>query len=158
VPRIAGQLQGGGREFGGELLNVETRAAVKRVEIEFARAYPVEELVGARRAVQLAAEGEQTGTAWLQDEFRFAEVVDAPPEVEEAFVTWGDVTLDGAAATVHGRRHKLRLTIEQPQTTWNLERLEVQSKANAKPAVLKRLSFVLPSGETRARVRMELTR
>lgn len=38
-----------------------------------------------------------------------------------------------------------------------LERLEEQSRANAKPGVLKRMSFVLPAtAQAQARVRMEI--
>ena len=50
----------------------------------------------------------------------------------------------------------LQLTIEAPVgAQFKLERLEAQSRANAKPGALKRLSFELPvAAEVRARVRM----
>jgi len=54
VPRIGGQLQHGGREFCGELLNIELGGPVKRAEVELARAYTVPELASLRRQVTLA--------------------------------------------------------------------------------------------------------
>ncbi len=151
VPRVGGQLQGTGRAFSGELLNVETEGQIKRAEVEFARAYPLEMLASARRRLTLAVDG----TAWLEDDFRFA---GDPVAVEEALITWHDVEVDGATALIRGQRHTLHLTIEAPACAqFKLERLEEQSRANAKPGVLKRLSFELPAtAEPRARVRMAI--
>ncbi len=59
VPRIGGQPQLAGREFGGELLGVETTGEQKSVTVEFARAYPVEGLASLKRRLVLGAEGEQ---------------------------------------------------------------------------------------------------
>lgn len=155
VPRIGGQLQEVGREFAGELLEVETTGPSKKIRIEFARAYPLPNLQSATRQLVLASAGNTLGTVWLQDEFRFS---DAPAEVEEALVTWFDVTTEGVTATIHAKEHSLKLTIEEPQgAAFKLEALEQESRANAKEATLKRLSFVLPSAdEVQARVRMEL--
>jgi hypothetical protein len=151
VPRIGGQLQGAGREFRGELLGVETAGANKRAQVELARAYPVDGLASARRRLTLAADG----AAWLEDAFRFA---GDPAAVEEALITWHDVEIEGATALIRGERHALRLTIEAPAgAQFKLERLEEQSRANAKPSVLKRLSFVLSiAAESQARVRMAI--
>jgi len=151
VPRIGGQLQGTGRAFRGELLGVETKDTLKHARVEFARAYPIEGLARASRQLTLDADG----AAWLQDDFRF--LGDAA-EVEEALITWHDVTVDGATALIRGQRHALRLTIEAPAgAQFKLEQLEEQSRANAKPGVLKRLSFVLPAAaESRARVRIAI--
>jgi hypothetical protein len=149
VPRIGGQLQGAGRAFHGELKSVDTKGAIKRAELEFERAYPVEGLASARRELTLAADG----AAWLQDDFRF----DGDPlAIEEALITWCDVEVEGASALIRGQRHALKLTIEAPAgAQFALERLEEQSRANAKPGALKRLSFVLPAAtQSRARVRM----
>ena len=159
VPRIGGELQRAGRDHAGELLGVETSGPVKRAEVEFARAYPVAGLASIRRELRLAAEGEQAGTVWLEDTFGLDGTPDdAPPEVEEALITWLATEVDGATAVLHGERHDLRLVIEVPEgVDFNLEELKEQSEANAKPQVLKRLSFVLPAApEVRARVRMEL--
>jgi hypothetical protein len=153
VPRIGGQLQKQGGEFCGEIVNVEMNTPVKRVEVEFARAYPVTNLASARRQIAL----DQAGVVMLQDTFHF----DANPvEVEEALMTWCDVQVDSATALVRGKRHALRLTIESPSNVhFALERLAQESKENGKSAVLKRLSLALPvKSETQMRVRMEILR
>jgi hypothetical protein len=161
VPRIftrqAGQLQAAGREYAGELVDVQQapsgQGALKQATVEFARAYPVSELVSARRQLTVAAQGEDAGTAWLRDLFQFE---GEPQEIEEALVTWKDVEVDGAAAIVRGQRHLLRLTIEEPVgAQFHLEHMEDESRANHKEGVLKRLSFRLPIAlETQARIRM----
>jgi hypothetical protein len=154
VPRIGGQLQGVGREFAGQLVGVETAGPHKRVQIEFARAYPAPNLTSLRRQATLAAAGEEAGTVWLEDAFSFS---GQPAEVEEAFVTWGEVEVAGGTALIRGERHSLRLTIEAPAgAAFRLERLEEDSKANLKPEVLKRLTVALPpAAEIVTRVRME---
>jgi hypothetical protein len=151
VPRIGGQLQAAGRAFHGQLLGVETNGALKSAAVEFARAYSIEGLVGATRRLTLDADG----IVWLQDDLRFAA---NPAEVEEALITWHDVVVDGATALIQGQRHTVRLTIDEPAgARFVLEPLEQQSRANAKPGILKRLSFTLPlAAEARARVRMEI--
>ena len=80
--------------------------------------------------------------------------------MEEAFVTWAKIELAGRIAFVHGQRHALRVTIEAPVgATWRVEALEAQCRQNAKPGVLKRLTFTLPIvGEVEAWVRMEWVR
>ncbi len=159
VPRIGSRLQAAGREFGGELLGVETTGEQKSVAVEFARAYQVEGLASLKRRLVLAADGEQAGTIWLHDEVRFdQDAPGGPSEVEEAFITWLDVAIDGATALLHGTRHDLRLVIEAPEAAgFELEELREQSEANAKPDILKRLSFVLPAAAmVQTRVRMEL--
>jgi len=151
VPRVGGHLQGVGRQFCGELTNVETEGQIKRAQVEFARAYPVEWLASAVRQVTLEADG----IAWLQDDVHFA---GDGAEVEEALITWFDADADGATAIIRGQRHALRLTIEAPAGAhFALERLAEQSAANAKPGILKRLSFTMPAAaESQARVRMEI--
>jgi hypothetical protein len=150
VPRIGGQLQSAGREFCGQFLNVETAGSVKRAEIELARAYPVATLDSARR--QVALDG--SGTVWLQDTFRFSE---NPVEIEEAFITWLDVDVNGAGAVVHGRRHDLRLTIEAPDRLhFEVEKLEVHRQADA-GTTLSRISAGLPvADDVQFRVCMEI--
>ena len=155
VPRIGGQLQAPGREFHGELLEAGSSGAYKRALVEFARAYPVAGLSSLRRELKLVADprqgaeaagprqgAEAAGTLWLEDTFQFT---GAPQEVEEAFVTWGEVELQGASALVKGQRHSLRLTIESPAGAgFAVQSLEEECKANAKEGVLKRLSVSLP--------------
>jgi hypothetical protein len=154
VPRIGGRLQGYGREFRGELLGLDTEddsSSAKRIAIEFAAAYPTPGLGSLQREFRLG----HGGTIWLTDRFRFGQ---SPEEVEEALVTWLDVTVDGATAILRGQRHSLRLTIEEPsEASFEAERLEQQSRENAKPRVLMRLWFRLQvAATTQARVRMEV--
>ena len=158
VPRIAGLLQGTGAEFVGALLAADTDAATgqKSVAVEFARAYPLAALAAARRTLTLGTSGPQTGTTWLHDTFTFT---DEGYVVEEALLTWLPTTIGGATATIHGSRHTLRLTIEQPTGAhFALESLERESAANNAPRTLQRLTFSLPAAPTsEARVRMELS-
>ncbi len=153
VPRIGGQLQSAGREFYGQFLSVETTGPVKRAEIELARAYPVATLDSARR--QLSLDG--SGIVWLQDTFRFSE---NPVEIEEAFITWLDVGVNGSSAVIHGQHHDLRLTVEVPAgLRFEVEKLEAHRQADGASAggVLSRIGVVLPiAGDVQFRVRMEI--
>jgi hypothetical protein len=150
VPRIGGQMQKEGRKFCGQITSVDMDEPVKRVELEFARAYPAANLASARRQITL----DEAGTAWLQDAFRFSE---NPVEVEEAFITWFEVNANESTAVIHGRRHDLHLVIESPEgLSFCVEKLKEQCRLNAKPGVLKRISVTLPvASETQIRVRME---
>ena len=149
VPRIGGTMQQAGREFHGEVLAVEKDAAAKRVKLEFARAYPLTDLASARRQIAL----DPAGAITLQDVFRFSA---NPAGIEEAFVTWCDVHIDGATAFVRAERHTLNLNIESPGgVQFELERLEKESQDNRKPGVLKRLTVRLPvQSEAQFRMRM----
>jgi hypothetical protein len=151
---VAGHLQAAGQEYRGEILNVLTDGSRKSIDIEFGHAYPVVCLTSARRSLTLLAEGTQAGTVWVEDRFQFTE----PAEAEEAFVTWGDVAVDGATATIHGAAHGLRITIEEPtDTIWQVEELAEQSKVNNMHGVLKRLRFALkPATESVGRVRLDI--
>lgn len=151
VPRIGGKLQQEGREFCGEVVSIEMAAPARRVEIEFARAYPVATLASARRQITLTP----NSVVELTDTFRFSET---PVEVEEALVTWLDVEVNGAMALIHGERRAVCLTIESPaDARFSAERLETPCQANAKLKILKRLSFVLPAAsEMQARVKMQV--
>jgi hypothetical protein len=155
VPRVGGQLQGTGRDFAGTLVEVESDEAAgrKTAAIEFARAYPVAMLTSARRSLTIATADDERGTVWLHDLFRFA---DDGSEVEEALLTWLPAEVASATATIRGRRHRLRLTIEEPTgAQFALDVLEEESRANQQPAVLNRLRFVLaPASLIDVRVRM----
>jgi hypothetical protein len=145
VPRIGGALQGAGADYRGTLLETST----KRAKIEFAKAYPVAALQSATREFVL----EDNGTLHLHDTFSFTE----SQEVEEAFVTWGEVEVNGNTAIVRGHSQALRLTIEEPNTVFALEVLEVDSLANRKPQILKRLTFSLSAQpQNAAKVRIEV--
>lgn len=159
VPRIGQHLQAPGRQYQGKFFGIDTTNGArpaKRVAIDLAGAYPVDGLESIHREVTLATSGDDVGTVWLHDTTRFAH---DPEVVEEAVVTWRDVTIEGATALVHGERHTLRLTIEKPHgVAFEVERLEEESRINGKPGILKRLRIVLPAAETTdVRVRMDIT-
>lgn len=149
----AGTLQAAGREFYGELVSFDP--ASRQAVVDFPRAYPLPNLVGLRRKIQVAAHSPKRGTLWLEDAFRFS---DNPLAVEEAFVTWCEVELHDGGAFVKGQRHILKLTIEQPVgASFAVEALEEQSRANDKPGILKRITVTLPAAaETEFRIRMEV--
>ena len=155
VPRIGDHLQQAGREFHGKLAGVVTEGKVKYAEVAFQRAYPVSDLERANRQLSIIATGDDMGDILLQDDYQFS---GAPSVVEEAFVTWCDVVVDGSSAVIQGRRHNLHLSIAAPESAqFRLELLEEDSKANDKPDILKRLSFILPAAaQTRAFVRMQI--
>jgi Heparinase II/III-like protein len=148
VPRIDGALQGTGRAFAGEIVEVATEEeedGSKHVTLEFAAAYDCPDLKSARRALRLSTNEADTGTLWLHDTFTFAE---EEHEIEEAFVTWMNCEVDGATAHIHSQQTETYLTLEQPSASkFQLEYLEEQSKTNQKPEVLKRLSVTLPRGK-----------
>ena len=155
VPRIGGELQPEGRQYEGTI-TVDTSDGEKRATVDFTRAYAVKNLQSARRQITLIAQGKDAGSIVLQDEFRFS---DSPLPVEEAFVTWSEVEVNGPTAIIRGRHHTLRMTIEAPQgAAFAAEYLEKESRENKKPAILKRLTFLLPEAVTQqARVRMQVT-
>lgn len=138
VPRIGGQLQREGHQFYGEFVAVDVSGPTGQIDLEFARAYPVDQLTGARRHLSV----DETGITCLKDSFTFA---GDPLKVEEAFITWQNVELNGAGATIQGHRHSLQLTIESPEGLhFKVEPLTEQCRANAKPGVLQRISVGLP--------------
>ncbi|MDH7570271.1 MAG: heparinase II/III family protein, partial [Armatimonadota bacterium] len=140
VPRVNGAEQAAGREHAGKILSVVSDEEEKRVEIEFARAYPVPALQSARRRWILKADG----TLVLEDAFQFA---GAAGEVEEAFVTWGEVEVEGGTARVRSHSRAVALTVVAPAgVCLEVERLEEASRANKKPGVLKRIRCALPAG------------
>jgi hypothetical protein len=155
VPLIAGQLQATGRAYAGYIARTDTQSEIKRVEIDITQAYALSELLLARRELRVVAEGEAAGTLWLTDQFLLR---GTPGVVEEAFVTWKAVILDGATALIQGEQHSLRLIIEQPsEAQFELEVLEQASRENAKTETLQRLRVQLPLTESpRFRMRIEI--
>ena len=150
VPRIGGQLQAPGRQYRGELLGVTTGPGDKTATVEFARAYPVEGLSRATRTLEIG-----DGAVILTDAYAFS---GTPQQVEEAFVTWGQVEAHGLEATVRVGQHTLRMTIEEPAgARFAVESLAEACRANQREGVLKRLTFIVPAAaEATARVKMEV--
>jgi hypothetical protein len=155
VPVINNQLQDAGDEFAGEILSFAPDQDLKIVTAEISGAYSVKHLESLRRVVRLTASGEDSGAITLTDTYAF----DALPDtVQEAFVTWQEVSVEDKAATVHGRQYDLRLTIEAPSSAaFAVESLEKACAENEKPRVLKRLTIDLePQLSFEVRVRMDV--
>jgi hypothetical protein len=149
VPRIAGALQSPGPEFGGhrqykgQVTQAQLDQREKSVTIEYQGAYALPALTLARRRLTL---DELDGSASLYDQFAFAG--DALP-VEEAFVTWNEVSLAGARAVIRGKHSSLVLSIQQPAgAVFELGSLEEECKTNQREGILKRLTVQLAPGQT----------
>ncbi len=135
VPRIGGRQQKAGPQYRGTL---ET-ATDGTLKIEFHEAYGIPELTGLLRTMRVEKGGEVT----LTDEFRFT---GDGQEVEEAFVTWREVRLDGSIARVLGDDGELEIRAESG--TFAAERLEEACKANKKKGVLTRLAVAYPAASS----------
>jgi hypothetical protein len=154
VPRIGGQLQAPGPEFGGtqqyhgKIVEQGERDGAKYVVIDFHKAYNIPSLTLARRRLRLEAGGITT----LEDEFAFSGPAE---EIEEAFVTWCPVEVDGHTARLCGERHTLELTILEPDNmVFMATSLEAESRANRRGGVLTRLTVNIGAAN---RFRMRLT-
>jgi hypothetical protein len=153
VPRIGGQLQapgpefGGRREFHGTILEHGQRGGQKYVVIEFHKAYNVAGLTGARRTLELDV---ASGVVMLADGFAFE---GAPLTVEEAFSTWFPVTIDGPTAHIRGESVALELVVLEPDDAiFTAESLEQGCRDNELDGVLTRLAIQLPEGTTSFRM------
>lgn len=158
VPVIGGQLQAPGPEFGGSkqyhgtIVACETSPDEKLAVVDFHRAYDLPALARARRTLRLDP---RNGVVILQDEFAFAG--NALP-IEEAFVTWSAVEVDGPTARIRGQRAAATLTVEEPAgATFAVTRLEEECRANEREGILTRLAVALPAGATRFRLRLATT-
>jgi hypothetical protein len=151
VPRIAGLGQGVGAQYRGEIVADFSKAS-KWVRIDFPHAYPETcGLSGATRELTLHG-----GTILtLDDRFRFAQ---GAAEIEEAFVTWGDVAISGATAYIRGERYRLKLTVEEPvDSRFALETMTEASADNERTDVLKRLTVTSQAAQqVRFHIRMEI--
>jgi hypothetical protein len=155
VPVINHQLQDAGEEFAGEILSFAPDQDPKSVAAEIGGAYGVKPLRSLQRVLRLTASGEHSGAITLKDSYDFDVL---PDNVQEAFVTWQEVSVEGKTASVHGRQHDLRLTIEAPSdATFAVESLDKACAENAKQGVLKRLSINLePQLGLKVHVRMDV--
>ncbi len=147
VPRIGGQLQAPGPEFGGcqqyrgMIVHHESAADAKSVVIDFHRAYDLPALTQARRILRLNPD---TGETLLEDCFAFD---GAALPIEEAFLTWFPVQVEDATARIVGKRSTLALTILQPTAArFTATILADDCRANEREGVLARLAVVLPAG------------
>jgi hypothetical protein len=150
VPRLNGQLQtpgpefGGTRQFYGTLAEHGQRGSSKYAVIDFHTAYNLPELRRARRTLELATD---TGLVTLTDEYEFAA---GPLAVEEAFTTWSTVVVSGSTARITGEQGALELSIVEPAgAVFAAESLEEACRANLLDGTLTRLSVTLPEGAAR---------
>ncbi|MBI5303223.1 MAG: heparinase II/III family protein [Chloroflexi bacterium] len=155
VPRLGGQLQmpgpefGGHKQFHGEIIAHGEQAGAKFVVIEMQNAYDVSGLTLVRRTLRLTP---GTGETSLEDVFEFQ---GTPLAIEEAFVTWFSVQAEGATARIVGQHSALALSIEEPRgATFRATRLEQACRENHRQGVLTRLSIELPNSATRFRMRL----
>lgn len=154
VPRIGGKLQSPGPEFGGlrryhgVIVDHGERGGEKYVVIDIHPAYELPTLTRARRTLRLLEAGE----TMLEDEFAFE---GAPLDIEEAFVTWFPVEVNGSTARIVGKRAALELSVQEPAgAAFQAVRLEAECRANQREGVLTRLSVALPAGTLRFRARI----
>jgi hypothetical protein len=127
VPVIGGEAQLPGSEHKGTMTLEPDGTAV----IRFEKAYGVATLQSATRRLRLDGQGKLV----LEDRFDFS---GTGSPVKEVLMTWLDVETAGSFAKV--KSDKGTLTIEAPGATWTAERLEKESRANAKQETLTRLS------------------
>lgn len=144
LPRIGGQMQQPGAEFSGTkrfygtILEHGERDGLKYAVIDFHTGYDLPQLSLARRTLTLDP---RTGEATVQDHFTFS---GDPLPIEEAFVTWQEVTAAGDTITIRGERSTL--TVHAEGATFSIEHLEKESIENERQGVLKRISTPIRLG------------
>lgn len=152
VPRINGQLQMPGAEFGGtqpyygSIVDHGEESGHKFVVIDFHTAYEIPQLQKARRTLRLNA---STGELMLEDEFEFE---GDSLDVEEAFVTWDEVSVKGSVkgsvnanvngntVCIQGKHHSIELVAENAGQ-FQVESLEEACRKNGREGILKRISI-----------------
>lgn len=145
VPRIGGQMQQPGPEFGGQqqfygtIVERGEDAGKKFVVVDFHTAYDIPNLTAARRTLTLDT---KTGEATVHDSFAFA---GDPMPVEEAFVTWDEVTVEGDTVTIRGEN--TAITVQASGANFAVENLEEESRENNRPGILKRITTLVDQPE-----------
>ena len=150
VPRIGGQLQMPGPEFGGKaqfhgkILEHGEKENSKYTLIDLQPAYDISELELAQRTLTFSP---ASGEVVLEDSFAFS---GEPLTIEEAFVTWFPVRISEGAAEISGSRATLKLhVIEPPEALFVAEDKSEECQINQRKGHLTRLSIQLPSGTKR---------
>ncbi len=132
VPRIGGTLQPAGAEFRGEM----SLSGPQQVRIDLTKAYKAEGLEEAMRVFTV----QEDGSIVMNTGYTFD---DGGLDVEEAFMTWLDVQVDGLTARVISNEGVLEIRAESGQ--FAAERLEEACKANRKSGVLTRITLTQPA-------------
>ena len=144
VPRVAGEYQSPGEQFRGTMRKISEY----QYEIDMTRAYDMPLLEKLLRTLT----HETSGTVILEDVFRFSQ---GNNEIEEAFMTWLDVELDGACARIKSEQGSLTITSENSSGSFELESLQEACRENKKPETLKRIVWkAIASPEYTARFAM----
>jgi hypothetical protein len=148
VPRVGGHLQMPGPKFGqgslehGQIISQSQVGTKKSVVMDIHPVYGLPELTLARRTLEL---DEKTGELRLEDKFEFT---GDPLEIEEAFVTWYSVSVDGPAAWIRGQHSELCLTILEPDgAAFAADLLTEECRSNEREQTLTRLAARLPLGD-----------
>jgi hypothetical protein len=141
LPVIGGREQEFGRKYRGKVTSFEAEGRSSAVEMQLAGAYPERALKSFVRRLELF----RGGRFALRDEFAFS---GKGRQVEEAFVTWLPVRVNGASAVIRGEKSRLRLRILEPRgARFRLERHDLETKSapkQVKGAELRRLIVRLP--------------
>ena len=147
VPRIDGQLQMPGPEFGGKaqyhgkIVEHGEADGPKYASIDLRPAYDVPGLASARRKLSFDP---AVGAVILEDRFAFS---GDSLNIEEALVTWFPVRISGGVADILGSRATLKLQIvEPPEATFKAEDKSSECQINQREGSLTRLSIQLPLG------------
>ena len=154
VPRIGDDVQKhGDRKYGGKVLDVRTSPTEKKITMDIAGAYGIDNLKSLVRDIRMKQEGDFP-TITLSDTFEFA---GEAPDVEEAFMTFLDVIVDGPTAVISGTKADLVLSIEGPSGTgFAVEDLEEECRANMKETVLERISFRIHPHDNRLAAKVSI--
>lgn len=132
VPCIGGHEQPLGREYQAAI----EKTGEKTIQIDLTKAYAIEELTAAVRTFTMNPGGSITMTG----AYRFA---GDGLEVQEAFMTWQDVEIDGNVARIVAEDGTLELTAGAG--AFAVERFEEECLTNKKAGVLKRISVTYPA-------------
>ncbi len=150
VPRIGKKLQMPGPKFGGgdlatgQIISHDMDGNRKSVVIDIHRLYGLSELTQALRKLELDS---RTGNIYLEDEFEFS---GKALDIEEAFVTWFPVSIDGATAKVMGQSSELSMNIIEPiGAVFAVELLTDECRVNLREGTLSRISVCLAEGTQR---------
>jgi hypothetical protein len=132
VPRLGGALQSTGEQFRGTV----DVPAPKQAHIDLTGAYQVEGLTKAERVFSV----QEDGMLAMDTRYTF----DGPgQDVEEVFMTWLEVEIDGPTARVRSKDGVLE--IRAAAGAFATESLEDACKANHKSGVLTRLTLLKPA-------------
>ncbi|MEK7165966.1 MAG: heparinase II/III family protein, partial [Patescibacteria group bacterium] len=148
VPKIDNNLQSTGSTFLGTISKTGGEKLPKNVTLDISRAYKVSSLVKLLRNFVLDKE-----VFILEDSFEF---FDKALEIEEAFITWKEVELQGNLVKIRGENQQITVSLEgvYKNLSFNIESLKDESEENGKSKILKRISIKIPkSGQKEVKLR-----